>query len=85
VSRFADQLTQARGVAPATDDALRQLLEALLPALPAAPLRQTGALLTLYADLPGRAAYPVPAPVQARLREWSASASLKKLAAPLLA
>jgi hypothetical protein len=85
VSRFADQLTQARGVAPATDDALRQLLEALLPALPAAPLRQTGALLTLYADLPGRATHPVPAPVQARLREWSASASLKKLVAPLLA
>lgn len=83
--RLTAGLVQARAISPRTDDALRQLLDALLPALPAAPLRQTGALLTLYADLPGRAAHPVPAPVQARLREWSASASLKKLAAPLLA
>ena len=83
--RLTASLTPARAINPRTDDALRQLLDALLPALPAAPLRQTGALLTLYADLPGRAAHPVPAPVQARLREWSASASLKKLAAPLLA
>ena len=83
--RLTAGLVQARAISPRTDDALRQLLESLLPALPAAPLRQTGALLTLYADLPGRAAHPVPAPVQAHLREWSASASLKKLAAPLLA
>ena len=83
--RLTAGLTQARAISPRTDDALRQLLEALLPALPAAPLRQTGALLTLYADLPGRAAHSVPAPVQARLREWSASASLKKSLAPLLA
>ena len=83
--RLTASLMPARAISPRTDDALRQLLEALLPALPAAPLRQTGALLTLYADLPGRAAHPVPAPVQARLREWSASASLKKLIAPLLA
>lgn len=83
--RLTAGLVRARAISPRTDDALRQVLEALLPVLPAAPLRQTGALLTLYADLPGRAAHPVPAPVQARLREWSASASLKKLAAPLLA
>jgi hypothetical protein len=83
--RLTVSLAQARAISPRTDDALRQVLEALLPALPAAPLRQTGALLTLYADLPGRATYPVPAPVQARLREWSASAALKKLAVPLLA
>ena len=83
--RLTAGLVQARAVTPRTDDALRQLLDALLPALPAAPLRQTGALLTLYADLPGRAAHPVPAPVQARLREWTASASLKKSIAPLLA
>jgi hypothetical protein len=83
--RLTAGLTQARAISPRTDDALRQLVEALLPALPAAPLRQTAALLTLYADLPGRAGHPVPALVQARLREWSASASLKKLIAPLLA
>jgi hypothetical protein len=83
--RLTAGLVQARAISPRTDDALRQLLEALLPALPAAPLRQTSALLTLYADLPGRAAHPVPAPVQARLREWSTSASLKKSIAPLLA
>ncbi|MGI4864328.1 MAG: DUF6493 family protein [Janthinobacterium lividum] len=83
--RLTAGLMQARAISPRTDDALRQLLEALLPALPAAPLRQTGALLTLYTDLPGRTSHPVPAPVQARLREWGASASLKKLVAPLLA
>ena len=84
--RLTAGFLQARAINPRTNDALRQLLEALLPALPVAPLRQTGALLTLYADLPGRAAHPLPAPVQARLREWSAaSASLKKAAAPLLA
>ena len=83
--RLTVGLTQARAISPRTDDALRQLLEALLPALPAGPLRQAGALLTLYADLPGRAAHPVPAPVQAQLRAWGTSAALKKLAAPLLA
>ena len=83
--RLTAGLVQARAISPRTDDALRQLLEALLPALPTTPLRQTAALLTLYADLPGRAAHPVPAPVQARLRAWSTSASLKKSIAPLLA
>ena len=83
--RLTGGLAQARAISPRTDDALRQLLEALLPTLPATPPRQTNALLTLYLDLPGRAGHPVPAPVQARLREWSASASLKKLVAALLA
>jgi hypothetical protein len=83
--RLTAGLVQARAISPRTDDALRQLLEALLLALPAAPPRQTGALLTLYADLPGRAAHPAPAPVQARLREWSTSASLKKSIVLLLA
>jgi hypothetical protein len=84
--RFTEQLTQARAIDAITDDALRQVLDALLPALPAEPLRQTSKLLSFYADLRARypQAAPMPAAGQARLREWQAVSSLKKLAAALL-
>ena len=85
VPRLADGLAQARALGSRPDDALRQVLEALLPALPAAPPRQTTKLLAAYADLVARTRHPVPAAVQIRLREWSTSAALKKLTAPLLA
>jgi len=84
VQRLADGLAELRAIDPATDDALTQTLAALLPALPTAPPRNARKLLDAYADLVGRTRQPVPAPVQARLREWQASASLRKAAATLL-
>jgi hypothetical protein len=84
VQRLADGLAQARAIGPATDAALRQTLDALLPELPAAPPRNVRKLLEAYADLTARTGQAVPAAVQARLREWSASASLKKAIGTLL-
>jgi hypothetical protein len=84
VPRLTDTLAQARALSARSDDAQCQLLEALLPELPAAPPRQTAKLLATYADLVARTRRAVPAAVQSRLREWSASASLKKAAASLL-
>ncbi|RFP65219.1 hypothetical protein D0N36_10175 [Hymenobacter lapidiphilus] len=82
VLRLGDALPAVRGISPATDDALRQLLEALLPELPAAPLRNTAKLLAAYADF--RREQPLPAVVQTRLLEWQAVNSLKKAATVLL-
>lgn len=84
VQRLADGLAELRAVDAATDDALTQTLAALLPELPATPPRNTRKLLDAYADLVGRTRQPVPAPVQARLREWQATASLRKTATTLL-
>jgi hypothetical protein len=84
VPRLTDSLTQARALSPRTDDALGQLLEALLPELPTPPPRQTAKLLAAYADLAARTHRPVPVALQARLREWSTSGALKKVVAPLL-
>jgi hypothetical protein len=84
VPRLTDSLTQARALSPRTDDALCQLLEALLPELPAPPPRQTAKLLAAYTDLVARTHRPVPIALQARLREWSTSGALKKVVAPLL-
>jgi hypothetical protein len=85
VQRLTEGLAELRAIDPATDDALTQTLAALLPALPPEPPRNTRKLLDAYADLLGRTRQPVPAPAQARLREWQASASLKKTVAALLA
>ncbi|MGI4743348.1 MAG: DUF6493 family protein [Janthinobacterium lividum] len=84
VPRLTDSMTQARALSPRTDDALGQLLEALLPELPTPPPRQTAKLLAAYADLVARTHRPVPIAIQARLREWSTLAALKKVIAPLL-
>ncbi|MET4108293.1 DUF6493 family protein [Hymenobacter sp. UYP22] len=84
VPRLTDNLAQARALGARPDDALCQLLEALLPELPATPPRQTAKLLATYADLVARTRRVVPAAVQARLSEWSASAALKKAATELL-
>ena len=84
VPRLTDGLAQARALGPRTDDALGQLLEALLPELPTPPPRQTAKLLAAYADLAARTHRPVPIALQAHLREWSTSAALKKVIAPLL-
>jgi hypothetical protein len=85
VQRLTDGLAAIRASSPAADAALHQLLDALLPALPAEPPRNTRKLLEAYADLRGRTQPLLPAPVQARLREWQASAALKKAIASLLA
>jgi hypothetical protein len=84
VQRLADGLAELRAIDAATDDALTQTLAALLPALPTSPPRNARKLLDAYADLVGRTRQPVPAPVQARLREWQATASLKKVVTALL-
>ncbi|RFP65218.1 hypothetical protein D0N36_10170 [Hymenobacter lapidiphilus] len=85
VLRLADALPAARGISPTTDDALRQLLEALLPELPAEPLRNTAKLLAAYADLRPGAGKPMPAVVQERLQTWQSVGSLKKAVTTLLA
>ena len=82
--RLTDNLAQARAISPATDDALRQTLDALLPELPAEPPRNVRKLLEAYADLLARTRQPAPAAVQARLHGWQAQASLKKVVAILL-
>jgi hypothetical protein len=84
VQRLADNLAQARAISPTTDDALRQMLNELLPLLPVAPLRNTRKLIEAYADLQGRTRQTVPTAVQTRLREWSQSATLKKAVGSLV-
>jgi hypothetical protein len=84
VQRLTDGLAELRAVDAVTDDALTQTLAALLPELPATPPRNTRKLLDAYADLVGRTRQPVPAPVQARLREWQATPALKKTSSSLL-
>lgn len=84
--RFTEQLAQASAIDATTDDALIQVVDALLPTLPAEPLRQTSKLLSSYVDLRTRysPAAPIPAVEQARLRQWQAIPSLKNLVAILL-
>ena len=85
VARLTDTLTQARAISLRIDDAMRQLLEALLPQLPDAPLRNTRKLIEAYADVQARTRRIAPEPVQQQLRVWSSSATLKKAAASLAA
>lgn len=84
LARLTDTLAQARAISFRTDDALRQTLEALLPLLPVAPLRNTAKLLDAYADALSRTHHLVPEAVQDRLREWQRVSSLKKTAGALL-
>jgi hypothetical protein len=85
VPRLAASLATLGGIDALTDDALHQVLDALLPELPAAPLRNLRALLDLYADLRARTGRPTPAAVQARLGAWRTAPSLKKVASALAA
>ena len=84
VQRLADALAPARAIGPASDDALCQMFEALLAALPAAPVRSLRKLLETYAELAARTRRPVPAPVQGQLREWAAVGPLRKIVSLLL-
>jgi hypothetical protein len=84
VPRLATNLEPLLAIDATTGDALRQVLDGLLPELAAGPPRNTGKLLETYASLRGRTHAAMPAAVQARLREWQKSANLKKMAAALL-
>ena len=84
VPRLADALKPLQSLDARTDDALRQLLEALLPALPDKPLRSLGRLLETYAGLRAGITTPPPPAVGLRLQTWQKSASLKALADILL-
>jgi len=84
VQRLVDNLVQARAINAVTDDALRQVLEALVLKLPDKPLRNTRKLLEAYADLVGRSQQPVSVPVQEKLKAWSQEVSLKKTIVSLL-
>jgi hypothetical protein len=83
--RLADNLLPLIGIAPLTDDALRQILGALLPALSATPPRNPRKLLDAYANLLARTRQPLPAPVRPVLQAWQRTASLKAVATALLA
>ncbi|HEX8328378.1 MAG TPA: DUF6493 family protein [Hymenobacter sp.] len=85
IQRLTDGLAQARAISPTTDDALRQTLDALLPELPAAPLRNMRKLLDAYADVLARTRQPTPTAAHGRLREWQAVPSLKKTTSAMLA
>lgn len=61
------------------------MLDALLPRLPAAPLRNLRPLLDIYADLLARTRRAVSAAVRPNLLTWQQAASLKPVAQPLLA
>lgn len=85
VQRLSDALGQARAISPLVDDAVRQVLETLLPLLPTAtPLRNTRKLIEAYADVQSRTGCPVPTALAQHLTAWSQSAALKKAAVHLL-
>jgi hypothetical protein len=83
--RLADNLLPLIGIDPLTDDALRQILGALLPVLSATPPRNPRKLLDAYASLLARTRQPLPAPVRPVLQAWQRTASLKTAATALLA
>jgi hypothetical protein len=79
VPRLVDSLVQARAIDSVTDDALRQILEALLPEFSELPPRNTGKLLEAYAFLTTRNSQPIPVAVKNRLLVWSRLPALKKI------
>ena len=77
VLRLTTVLATLVAVDALTDDALCQLLEALLPELPATPPRNTRKLLELYASLRERTRRALPAEVNAHFSDWKSVSSLK--------
>ncbi|MGI4872315.1 MAG: DUF6493 family protein [Janthinobacterium lividum] len=84
-ARLTNCLAALSGIDALTDSALHQVLEALLPELPALPIRNLRKLLDLYAELVARTRRPVPAVVRTLLHAWRAAPSLKKVATVLAA
>ena len=84
VPRLTGILARARAIDPETDDALRQMLDALLPALPDTPPRNLRKLLEAYADVLAHPPRPVPPTVRTRLAGWQTQSSLKKVITALL-
>jgi hypothetical protein len=82
--RLANSLSALRAAGPAAPDALRQLLETLLSALPTPAPRQLRRLLELYADLQAHLLQPVPPALRERLASWDTGV-LKPVSAALLA
>jgi hypothetical protein len=82
-ARLTSCLAALSGIDALTDNALHQVLDALLPELPATPIRNLRKLLEFYADLVARTRQSVPAAAQARLSEWRATPSLKQIASAL--
>ena len=78
VQRVTDNLVQARAINAATDDAVGQVLSALIMELPGEPIRNTRKLLEAYADFTSRAVASVPDNVKAKLKTWSNAGTLKK-------
>ncbi|MGI4733793.1 MAG: DUF6493 family protein [Janthinobacterium lividum] len=85
VARLAGGLPLLRAVSPEADEALGQMLEALLPALPPTPLRNLSKLLDAYADLVVRTGRAIPGTLPAQLRSWQGVLTCKKAATALLA
>jgi len=79
VPRLADSLVQVRAIDSVTDDALRQVLEALLPEFPELPPRNAGKLLEAYAFLISRNPQPIPVAVKNRLLVWGRLPAMKKI------
>ena len=84
VQRLADNLQQARAIDATTDDALQQVLDSLLPELPAAPLRNTRKLVELYADLASRTGRRPTKAVKPNLLNWKRTAALKSAVGELV-
>ena len=84
-ARLADNLLPIKGIDTLTDDALRQIFDALLPALPTSPPRNTRKLLDAYAALLARTRRPLPPAMRPHLLAWQQAASLKPAAQALLA
>jgi hypothetical protein len=84
VERLADNLQQARAIDATTDEVLQQVLNHLLPELPAAPLRNTKKLVELYVDLTSRSGRRPAEAMKANLHNWQGTPALKKAIGKLL-
>ncbi|SFQ49285.1 hypothetical protein SAMN04515668_2543 [Hymenobacter arizonensis] len=84
VQRLADNLQQARAIDATTDDALLQVLNNLLPELPAAPLRNTKKLVELYAELTSRSGREPAEAIKTNLRSWQGTSALKQVVGELV-
>jgi hypothetical protein len=83
--RLADALRPLTALDGPTDDALGQMLHALLPGLPATPPRNLRPLLDTYASLLAHTRRALPAALRPNLLAWQKTVSLRAVVTPLLA